>query len=265
LSQAVTSLRRDDPASLAEARAKLQGVVHAWPGYLEARATHLVAMLFQLDDARMELQRLTDETTAINTQINELTEQQSQPDSQDSRDQVNALVDRLGELKAQIDPAAERTAVLDGEVNDAFQALQQAAAVGPSPQDEIHLIRAQALYFGVKGSEQALALSERYRAKGGQEGWGDLAWAEYALNARSAPDTLRQAREALEVLRASDPSWVRLYLLIGRLALAEEALDAATTAFDSAITLNPKHQTAQTLLRLAEGHKKQATADEFAP
>jgi tetratricopeptide (TPR) repeat protein len=210
----------------------------------------------------MELQRLTDESTAINTQINELTEQQSQPDSQD---QVNALVDRLGELKAQIDPAAERTAVLDGEVNDAFQALQQAAAAGLSPQDEIHLVRAQALYFGVKGSEQALALSERYRAKGGQEGWGDLAWAEYALNARSAPDTLRQAREALEVLRTSDPSWVRLYVLIGRLALAEESLDTASTALESAITLNPKHQTARTLLRLAEGRKKQATADGFAP
>jgi hypothetical protein len=221
-----------------------------------------MAMVFQLDDARLELQRLTDESTAINSLITQLTEQRS---PNDWEERVSALVDRLGELKTQIDPAAERAAILDGEVNDAFRALQDAAGMGLSPEDEVHLVRTQALYFGVKGSQEALALSERYRAKGGREGWGEIAWAEYALNARSAPDTLRDAREALEAVRAKDPSWVRLYVLIGRLAVGEKSLDAAATAFESALTLNPKHQSARSLLRQIEKRKKHATADEFVP
>jgi predicted Zn finger-like uncharacterized protein len=257
-SEAVTWLRRDDPASIADARTRLQAVVHKWPGFLEAQALHLMAMLFQLDEARMELQHLTDESTSLNARINLLREERSPGNWQD---RVNALVDRLGEIKAQIDPTAERASALDAEVDDAFRALQDAAGSDLSPEDEIQLVRAQALYFGIKGSEKALTLSERYRVKGGQEGWGDLAWAEYALNARAPPETLGQARAALEALRAKDPSWVRLYVLIGRLAAAERALDAATTAFESALTLNPKHQTARSLLRRVEKQKKHATAE----
>jgi cytochrome c-type biogenesis protein CcmH/NrfG len=237
-------------------------VVHKWPVYLEARAAHVTAMLFQLDNARMELQRLSHESSAIDTQINRLREQRSPVDWQE---QVNALVDRLGEIKAQRDPVAERTVALDQDVNVAFRALQDAAEGGLSLEDEVHLVRAQAMYFGVKGSEQALALSERYRAIGGGEGWGDLAWAEYALNSRVAPDTRGQAREALEALRAKDPSWVRLYVLIGRLALAENALDAATTAFESAVTLNPKHQTARSLLSQTQKLRKHAAVERFVP
>ncbi|HZA12862.1 MAG TPA: hypothetical protein VE618_00125, partial [Myxococcaceae bacterium] len=134
-----------------------------------------------------------------------------------------------------------------------------------APGDDLQLARGQALVHGVGGSEQALALAERYRLLGGQEGWGEVASAAYALNAPVAPDTRRQAREAVETLRAKDPSWVRLYVIIGRLALEENALDGAITALESAVTLNPKHEVARSLLAQAKKRAKDAAAVSVSP
>jgi tetratricopeptide (TPR) repeat protein len=261
-SEAVTSLRRDDAESIAGARAKLEAVVQRWPRYLEARASHLTAVLFQLDEARMEVRRLTREAAEIDAEINVLRERNSPVDWEE---RVNALVDRLGEIRAQNDRFADRAVRRDTEATRALKALQDALGREPAPGDDIQLARGQAVHFGVTGSEQALALSERYRALGGQEGWGEVAWAAYALNAVVAPETRREARAALEALRAKDPSWVRLYVMIGRLGLEDNALDAATTALESALTLNPKHETARSLLGQAKKRAKDAAALSFTP
>jgi predicted Zn-dependent protease len=261
-SEAVNALRRDDAESIAAARAKLETLIQRWPRYLEARASHLSALLFQLDEARMEALRFTREAAEIDAEINVLREQKT---PEDWEDRVATLVDRQAEIKAQNDRFADRAARRAAEAQRALKEMPSAVGQELAPGDDIQLARAQALYFGVTGSEQALAVSERYRLLGGQEGWGEVASAAYALNAPVAPETRHQAREALEALRSRDPSWVRLYVMIGRLALEENAPDAAITALESALTLNPKHEVARSLLAQAKRRAKDAAAVSVSP
>jgi predicted Zn-dependent protease len=261
-SEAVTTLRRDDAQSIVSARSKLEALIQRWPRYLEARASLVTALSFQVDEARMEVFRFTREAAEIDTEINLLRERKS-PDDWEER--VAALVDRQVEIKAQNDRFADRAVRREAEVQRALKGMQDAVGRELAPGDDLQLARGQALFHGVAGSEQALALSERYRLLGGQEGWGEVASAAYALNAPVAPETRRQAREAVEALRAKDPSWVRLYVIIGRLALEENALDGAITALESAVTLNPKHEVARSLLAQAKKRAKDAAAVSVSP
>lgn len=259
--EALSALRRDDAASLAAAERSLSTVVQKWPDYSEARASHLTALLFQLDDVRMQIEQLNQRSTELNTQIARLKDRKVPSDWEN---RVNALVDRIGALKKESDPLVDRATALDGQVNETFRALQERMTGKLSAEQEQHLVRAQALYFGVKGSDQAVALAERFRGLGGAGGWGDVAYAEYALNARVAPQTRRQAREALAQLNAVDSTFIRLYVLIGRLALAEKDPARAASSFEAAATLNPDHAAAAQLLKTARALQAAAESDEVA-
>ena len=253
-SEALRALRRDDVASLRAAEAQLEQVTTQWPAFAEARVTHLAAVLFQLEDVKIRIERVTEDSNARAVEIQRLKERQEPADWEN---RVNALVDELAALKAEGDPLVEEATALDARVN----ALRRDLQTGPltlHPDDEVQLVRAQALYAGVKGSDQVLVLAERYRNLGGTDGWGEVAHAEYALNARVAPETRRQARAALETLRGTDSAWTRLYVMVGRLALRDSDFDAAVTSFESALTLNPQHHTARRLLEQAR--KKRAAA-----
>ena len=250
--QALVQLRRDDAASIQSAANAFAALVKKYPGYLEARASYLTALLFQLDDVRMEIDRMEQRSTRLNAQIARLKEKKSPSDWQN---RVNALIDQLGELKKESDPLVDRATALDAQVNTVFSELQSHVPAHPTADQELQLIRAQAVYFGVKGADDAIKLSERYKLKGGTEGWDAVAYAEYALNTRVAPETRRQAREGLEAVKAQDASFVRLHVLIGRLALAEKSTDGAANALDAAVTLNPKHEGAQRLLKEIEQQK----------
>ncbi|MBX5484804.1 MAG: hypothetical protein IRZ16_23520 [Myxococcaceae bacterium] len=247
--EGVTALRRDDPKSLEAASAAEQALVASHPRYVDARVQLLTALLFQYDDLRMQLQHAKQRSGTLTTQIAQLKERRSPGDWQN---RVNAMVDELREIKKQTDPLVDRAADLERRINDELRSIQQLVPDEAAPQRRVQRVRAEALYFGIKGADEAIALSERYRLLGGKEGWGDVAFAEYALNAHVAPQTRRQAREALEALKAKDNSWVRLYVLIGRLALADKDFDIANTAFESALTLNPEHEPARRMLRQLE-------------
>ncbi len=257
-SEALRALRRDDPRSLALAVSQLEDVTAKWPDYAEARVTHLVALLFGLEDLKIRIDRVTGEANRLTVEIAKLKERQAPADWEN---RVNALVDEVTALKAEGDPLVEAATAQDARVNEARRNLQ----AGPQPlhpEEEVQLVRAQALYAGVKGSDQALVLSERFRALGGTDGWGDVAFAEYALNARVAPETRRQARKALEELRATDSAWTRLYVMVGRLALRDNEVDLAVTSLESALTLNPGHQTAKLLLEQARKKRAELSAQE---
>lgn len=259
-SAALTQLRRDDAAAMEQAVASLEEIARKWPQYAEGRASHLIALMFRFDDLRVRMERLNAEAADVQKQMKRL-EERKEPS--DWRNRVNALIDQLTALKKEADPLVEEATALDTRINDAFRAMQKDLA-GATGERELHLVRAQAIYFGVKGSDQAVILSERYRTLGGAGAWADLAYAEYALNARVAPDTRRQAREALESVKTQDPSFIRVYVLMGRLALPDKAWDAAVTSFESASTLNPEHAGARALLAHAE-KKRSADAEPTAP
>jgi hypothetical protein len=109
----------------------------------------------------------------------------------------------------------------------------------------------------VQGSDEAIVLAERYRQQGGSDGWAEIAYAEYALNARVPPDTRRQAIEGLEALRSRDASFIRPYILSARLLLANHAPEAAANALEAATALNPGHKLARELLTQAQSERSE--------
>jgi hypothetical protein len=108
----------------------------------------------------------------------------------------------------------------------------------------------------VNGSEQALTLAERYRVMGGADGWDAIALAEYATNARVPPDTLTEARIAIEKLRTADSAFILAYLLGARIALAQKDFEAAGSWLEAVMALNAAHDTAKQLLGWIEEAKR---------
>ncbi|MGA9520948.1 MAG: zinc-ribbon domain-containing protein [Myxococcaceae bacterium] len=252
--KATRLLRRDDPKALAEAGAELEALTKKWPNHFELRSTQLIALLFQLDDARAEIARLNAEGEALNGQLARLQRRRSPADWQS---RVNALEDQRQQLKLRLDPLIERASALDARANQAFRALKPGTEQMPLEQ-ELAWVRAQALFHGVKGADQAVVLSERYRQLGGADGWADLAYAEYALNGRVPPDTRKQAQAGLEALRKRDTSFIRPWVLSGRLLLANKQAEEAVAAFENATALNPEHTLASDLLEHAQRVRAEA-------
>src|SRR5204862_736596 len=106
----------------------------------------------------------------------------------DWENRVTAMQARVAEIAAVVTPLNEKSGTIDTELNDRFLALQSAQPNGID--DQRALARAQAVYSGVKGSDTAIALAERYRNVGGTDGWAAVALAELALNARLSPDAM---------------------------------------------------------------------------
>ncbi len=215
---ALRAVRRDDAASLAQAAQQLEAISSRWPGFHEARVTHLVAVLFLHEDVGIR---------------------QALAESQ--REALEAERVRWAE-----------------EVERVWKAL---GTSGIERADPLQWARAQAVYGGVRGTDAGLRMSEAYKALGGGEGWAEVAYAEYTLNAQVAPQSWQKARQALESARGEDPSWTRLYVMSGRLALKERDADAAITALESARTLNGEHETARLLLEQARTLRGQIAAD----
>ncbi len=253
-------LRRDDPKALDEAVAQLESLTKKWPDHFELRSTQLIALLFQLDDGRAEIARLNAGAEAINAQIAKL---QRRKTSGTWQSRINALEDQRSQMKTRLDPLIDRVSSLDARVNRAFRALTASTGTGTlTKEQELTWVRVQAVFHGVKGADQAVVLSERYRQLGGAGGWADLAYAEYALNGRVPPETRNQAAAGLEALRSRDASFIRPWVLRGRLLLANKQTADAIAAFEAATALNPAHAVASDLLEHARRVEAQAAADD---
>ncbi|MFZ5468471.1 MAG: zinc-ribbon domain-containing protein [Myxococcota bacterium] len=255
---AMALLRRDDSEAQAEAVAKLSTLSKAFPFYVDAVAGRVLALSLQLDDARIAVRRFQSQSDELNRKIARLKEAKSPGNW---LNQVNALIDDLAAVKAKSDPLIDEAARLDGVVNEALQRLR-AHPEGLAPEEEQVVVRAQAIYFGVKGSDQAIALSERYKRlrQGADDGWSAVAFAEYALNARVAPETLRQAREQLEEVIAKDKTFLRPYVLAARLAQAEKNDEAASNLLGAVMLLNRRHEVAAQLHAWVTASQKAAAA-----
>jgi hypothetical protein len=249
---AFAQLRKDDPSSRAKAVARLKALVASQPRYVEAQAALTLALLLDLDDRRAVIHRYLRDEEALMTQKARL---EAERPGTDWRVLANRLVDRINSLRAKIAPLNEDAKGLQAQVNAAYSALIKMEAVQPT--QTLARTRTEALYSAIDGQDQAIALAERYRQLGGQDGWADVANAEYALNTKVPPETTSQALDQMRSLQKRDTTFLRAYVLGGRLALQLKQRDVAATQFDAALALNPDHILAQTLAedaRVSEQH-----------
>jgi len=121
--------------------------------------------------------------------------------------------------------------------------------------DERARLRADAVFAGVAGrADRAISDAEHYRQVGGKDGWAEVAYAEYVLSAKGAPpDSIEQAVRSMNDLMARDSTFIRPYVLAGRLLLALRQKDAALSKLDAAVALNPRHVLAQSLIDQERG------------
>lgn len=241
-------LRRDDRRSRKQAIQDVAHLVEANPSTKSARGLQVLALTLELDDVKLNVKRIQAQSDDINSRIARMRERRNPSDWEA---QVNRGIAQIQALKIQSDPLVEQATSLDKQVSGAFTELLASREELP-PAEQLAATRAEAVYFGVKGSDKALQLAERYRQLGGKDGWDAIAFGEYAANARVAPETLSQARTALEMLRTADSAFMRAYVLAARLALAQRDHDAASLLIEAALALNPSHDLAPELVRWIE-------------
>jgi hypothetical protein len=243
-------LRRDDPQSRASALKVLDALVQKYPQWVGARSTQALAQTLELDDQRAVLRRGLSEAEQLKTQIARL---EAEKTTADWKAQADAARARLDQLRKQTDPMVDAVNGLETRLNATRDALNRLPP--GTEEDERARFGADAVFFGVAGrADRAISDAERYRQAGGRDGWGEVAYAEYVLSARNAPpDSVEQAVKSMGDLLAHDSTFIRPYVLAGRLLLVLRRKDEALSKLDAAVALNPRHVLAQTLIDQERG------------
>jgi len=242
---AFTLLRKDDPQSRASALKVLDALVQRYPQWVGARATQTLAQTLEMDDQRTLLRRSLADAEGLKTTLARLEAERSPSDWKAQADTARA---KLEQLRKQTDPMVDAVNALETKLNASRDALNRLPP--GNEDDERARLRADAVFAGVAGrAERAISDAERYKQLGGRDGWAEIAYAEYVLSAKSAPpDSVEQAARAMNDLVAHDSTFIRPYVLAGRLLLTLRQREAALSKLDAAVTLNPKHVLAQALI-----------------
>jgi hypothetical protein len=240
---AFQQLRRDDARSRHEAMQSLGALVGRYPEAVDIRADYVLAQALELDDLKVRIQHHAAEARRLREEIGRL---QARRSPMDWESQVERHVREIEALKLQSDPWIQEASDLDARLNGVFQELL--ASLGGEETHSLPVLRAQAVYWGVRGSDQAITLSERYRQGAGTDGWGAIAFAEYALNGLVPPQTPSDALEALGEVKARDSGLVRTYVLSARLQSLLKASEGAILDLEGALSLNRSHALAAELL-----------------
>jgi hypothetical protein len=249
---ALTQLRRDDRRSRKQVIAESESLARKYPEQVSPTAIQLLALSLDLDDVRLGMKRIQAQSDEVNRQISRLEEKKS---AGGSEDQITAARAQLAALKKDSGVLLADANALDRRVSAGYSALLTLAK-NARDADEQSSLRAETIYYGVKGSEKVVPLLERYRQSGAKDGWDAIALAEYALNAPPASATMAQAHAVIERTRASDSAFLRAYVLAARLALAQKDYDAAATSLDAVVALNPSHEVARQLIGWADEAKR---------
>ncbi len=249
---AFTRLRRDDSQSRAAAMKVLDTLSQRYPQWVGVRATQALAQTLELDDQRAILRRRLADAEALKTTLARLEAERTPTDWKAQSDAVRA---RLEQLRKQTDPMVDAVNALESRLNVTRDALNRLPP--GNEDDERARLRADAIFAGVAGrAERAISDAERYKQLGGRDGWAEVAYAEYVLSAKSAPpDSVEQAVKAMNDLMAHDSTFIRPYVLSGRLLLTLRQKEAALSKLDAAVALNPKHELAQALIDQERGGK----------
>jgi hypothetical protein len=249
---ALSQLRRDDRRSRQKVIVESESLVRKYPGQVGPTAIQLLALSLDLDDVKLGMKRAQAQSEEVNRQIARLDEKKS---AGDSEAQVTAARAQLAALKRDSAVLVDEANALDRRVDAGYSALLTLAKSAKDA-DEQSSLRAEAIYYGVKGSDKFIPLLERYRQSGARDGWDAIALAEYALNAPTVPGTLAEARARAEQTRSSDSAFLRAYVLAARLALAQRDYEAAATSLDAVVALNPSHEVARQLVGWVDEAKR---------
>lgn len=247
--RALAQLRFDDDKSKEAAVTQLNQLVTTYPDYIEGHAALVTAVSLQLDDVQQRVRRIEQLVERKNSLIARYNREKSPANWETLATRLSAEVD---ELIKEHKPLSEEGHALDTKAREAYKGLDAAVSrVGdPTKQAKLAAVRAQALFHGVSGTDQALVLTKRYEtlADGAQpDGWIDLAIPEYAANARVSEELMAQAMAKLEELHKRDSTFLRTYVLSARLHLIKKELEAATTDLDQVLTMRKEHDVATEL------------------
>ena len=258
--KAIGLLRRDDGASRKKARGELEAALSSFLDYLEARAALVVTLALQSDDAQAANQHAQIASSLLTRQIAQVEERKSTGDWQN---RANVLADQLRVIHEQAGPLRDQAIGLSKLAESAWSALLARAT-------ELHqlenpaVLRAEMVYLGTRGAERAASLASHYPSAGGADGWDAIALGEFAANGKSDPATASKARFSLARLRATDPAFLRAYVLGARIEMAENRSEAATTLLDAVVALNPTHEVARKMLVSLQAVEK-SEPDRVAP
>lgn len=252
--QAFSQMRRDDPKALQEAGEALAKLAAGHPKYLEAHSTLLIALALRLDYLRIEVKRLAARADGINERVARLQREKAPADWEN---RVNALLEEVAALKKESEPLSLAAASVDQEATSALAALQ-AVTDTPTPEEEVLLTRGLAVYAGVKGSDEAIAFSARYKSLLAHDGWDAVAYGEYAVNAKVARETIAAAGREVDEVLAKDSSFIRAYVVRARLWMAEKDFEKAAAPLETVEAFNPNHSIAKALLAHAREQKQTA-------
>jgi hypothetical protein len=245
LGEASRLVQRDDFESRGQAIDQLEVLVRAQPRFIEAHSALVVALAFQVDDLRLMGQEINAEREGLERQIARLRDAKAPSDWEN---RVNVLTDQLAQVQRKGQPLYEQSTAAERRLDGALERIANLGEQELSPEQQRAQTRAQAMNHAVRGTPEVMGLLERYRQQGGQDGWDDIALAEYAANGSSVQDVANRARTAIRALREQDASFVRLYLLEARLARAAGERASARSALEAAVALNPQHTLARQLL-----------------
>ncbi|MFN0062676.1 MAG: hypothetical protein ACKVPX_09180 [Myxococcaceae bacterium] len=234
-------LRRDDELSRAKALSELGRWVTSRPDDASFRADLLLALALELDDRQVRLRHLKEMAARLKRELADL---ESRKDT-DWAAQAALRRQELEQLHVRGAPQSDEAARIESNAASHFRAL---AERGEEADVGLDVLRALAVYQGVKGAEQALVLAERYRAQGGKDGWDAVALAEYALNATVSPETRDEALTRLGQLRDGDRGFLRAYALAARLSTAMGDPETTASELEALTAMNPAHRIGQDLL-----------------
>ncbi|MBL8954590.1 MAG: hypothetical protein JNK82_27670, partial [Myxococcaceae bacterium] len=261
MEKALAQLRFDDSKSKEGAVTELTALVQKYPDFVEGHAALVTAVSLQLDDVQQRVRRIEQLVDRKNTLIKRYGTEKS-PANWETLAQ--ALTVQVEELIKEHRPLAEQGHELDAQARAAYKGLETAVSrIGdPSKQAKLAALRAQALFHGVSGTDQALVLTKRFEAAAETappDGWIELAIPEYAANARVSPELMAQALAKLEELHKRDSTFLRTYVLSARLHLIQKDLEGATNDLDQVLSMRKDHDVA---LELREWVRKLPKADE---
>ena len=245
--QAVSLLRRDDAASRQQAIQVLRGLTAQYPKFTEAQAELVVALSLQLDDVKAEIELLDAEGNRVQQEMDTLETKKSPVDWQN---RVNAHQQDQAALRGQRKPLETSARELTEQLEQLLPGLRAAPETEPSA-DVVARWKAQAVYAGVRGNAQAIALAERLSKLESPQLWSIVTRVEYALNAPSPVNALPELIDDLAKVRAQDKTFFRAYVLGARMALRLNDRAGAQTLLGTVVALNPNHKLALELQKRA--------------
>lgn len=248
---ALNLMKKDDSASLKQAIAAWQELQLKAPSYLPAQANQIMANTLLAQDLGDEIRRLKARAEVARAEMKRLEEKK---DAADAAQRAGEKREELVRLNAQMAPLIDEARKADEAAGELIRRCKEAA--GQSP-DSAAVFRATAVYFGMKGNDNAERLAQVYRRGKDERGvlhddgraFADLAEAALYAQPRSAPDRREKGAAAARAALDKDPALMRARVLQVKLLLAARDFGGARKVVGEIVAANPSHLAAARLLQ----------------